>query len=279
MRAKIEREVKNLFKKEEEFGVCRKCKGDIVVDRGSSYCSNCGYDVPELMIRDQPEAKRYSRQPYRPEVHFQQAINSAMGRDPRVPIDDVREIERYLLNNPEIMGNCPFLVGWQAIKKATRELNLNSTYASRWVQIRSRFVLEGIKEDVAQFDKETLSRMKLRYRCVVKAFEENIKFKEGKASKKAGMMRRNMINLAYVIPQIVRLESEQLFRDNARYFPLTTSENQPTLNNDRWEKIITYCKVKFKKVYCEKEDEIINFTWEFIPLKTKDIFDYFLIYR
>lgn len=263
---------------------CAKCQEDIVVDHlekgGTRYCGSCGFETNELVIADQPEGnKRHVRQLYQPVVHFRQAIMSSMGKDPRVPLEDVLRIESYLLNNPEVMGKFPFYVGCHSIKRAITDLNLNSRYTSRWVQIRSRFTLENIINDVAHFDKETLERLGIRYKCVVKGFETMVKCKKGKAAKKPGVMRRNMINLSYVIPQLVRLESEELFRENARFFPIVISENQPALNNERWKNIISYCKKHFAKVYDKKDDSIISFEWEYIALTTKDVFDYFIIYR
>ncbi len=289
MREKIAKEKKQFYSKKKDnsttsFTQCVKCESDLVVDHlergGAVYCASCGFETPKLVIIDQPEIKKkYVKQPYQPIVHFRQVVMSAMGKDPRVPLEHVEKIESWLLNNPEVMGNCPFYVGSESIKRAVSELKLNRAYSSRWVQIRSRFTVEGIRDDVACIDKDTLYRLGLRFNCVVKAFNSVIKCGKGKAAKKAGVHRRNIMTLNYVIPQLMRLESEELFRDNARFFPILTSDTQPKLDNVRWKLIIDHCNANSRLVYCKKEERVLKLEWEYKQIRTEDLFNYFFIYR
>lgn len=271
---------------------CKYCEGYIVTDKtsGSSYCEDCGWQCKATAFFDTKGTKEqlaYSPknrrvQLYDPETHFAQTTSATMANDPRIKEQDIITIARYLNHeqNTDVTGLVPSYMGPRVIKEAVLQCKLQPTYASHWIQICSRIDSNFPVLDISQDMRE---RLKLRYRCVKEAFEKVIKTKsDTECNKKGNLNRRNMPNLNYTIPQMMRIESEQLFRENAQFFPQGMSEQQPELNNLRWKSIIAYCKENCSRTYSYETKRTsfeYKFEWEYIPLTTKDIFLYFLKFR
>lgn len=265
-----------------ELNYCRNClsNNNIMLDSRSAdcVCMDCGMIIRENindtdMVFDNNQP--YKSKPYERVVHYQQKISSVRGKDPEVSIGDIRKIEEYLIKNKNISGASLYFVGWMAIKQAVSDLRLNNVYSNRWIQIRSKFNIANINLETADIPYEFEIRLRLRYFLVSEAFDNTI-FLERK--KNENVCRRNMINLNFIIPCLMRMESELLFQTNARFFPMNRSDNQPKLNNERLKKIIDYCQKHFTRTFVYK-NETINLTWEYIPISCWDILNYFNKYR
>lgn len=262
--------------KDEVLDFCTHCWSDQVFldDKSSSMvCLTCGYVDEILNTRAMVFNDTSKSKPYERVVHYQQRISSVKGMDPEVENECVRRIEDFLCKNPEICGNSLYYAGWQAIKSAIKHLGIKPVYASRWIQIRSRFNIKGVDKEVAAIPGDLENVLKLRYILVSRAFDQTI-------LKDMSLLveRKNMLNMNYVIPMLIRMESEQIFRETAKFFPQNRSDYQPALNNERMKIIVDYCKEHFTKVYSYK-GETINLIWEFTPLTAEDIFNYFIYFR
>jgi hypothetical protein len=60
----------------------------------------------------------------------------------------------------------------------------------------------------------------------------------------------------------VRLESEELFKDMAPYFPQLYSQNQPRINNARWRRLIDYCQKEYQIVADPVHGDMYAFSWD-----------------
>lgn len=256
---------------------CTNCGStdNIVVDDHSStiICMDCGMVLEQVM---NPTNMRFNEitksKPYERVVHYQQRLSNVEGRDPWVEERYVRNIEDFLRENKRYSGINLYYAGWQAIKSAVRELGLNPVYSSRWVQIRSRFRTANPKDKELGFIPDRIvNKTKLRYVLFSQAFDKTLLVDDG-------YPRKNMINLNFVIPSLIRMDCEETFRKIARFFPQNRSQNQPALNNKRMSLIIDYCKEHFTQRYSFK-GESIHLEWEFKPLTTEDILNYFICYR
>lgn len=266
--------------------VCKVCKltDFIVVDEKDStvFCINCGLVLEELLNSKQQTFDQPTKsKPYERVVHYQQRLSSVQGTDPLVSEEDVRMIEEFLVNNPCICGVSLYYAGWQSIKTAVKELGLNPVYASRWVQIRSRFNIQGIRHEVAIIPDRIINKLKLRYILVSRAFDQKLNeliTSSTQSNNNKDLSRKNMLNLNYVIPVLIRMDCEETFRETACFFPQNRSQYQPALNNQRMKIIIDYCKQHFTGNYTYK-DEYIELSWEYKPLTSEDILNYFILYR
>lgn len=273
----------------EEFRVCRNCHSEDYIlqdDRNSSMiCINCGLVIEDVwntktmtnMICDSFGSNNGSN-PYEREVHYQQRLSSVQGKDPEVEEEDIRKIQNFLEleENRKIRGASLYFCGWQSIKEAVKKLKLNPVYSSRWVQIRSRFYINGIDKEVVTIPDQYTNVLKLRFILVSQAFDKTI-FNNNNNNQQQ-LSRKNMINLNFLIPCLIRLESEELFRDTAKFFPQNKSEHQPEINNQRLEIIINYCRDNFSRLYVFKEEHY-NLKWEYKPITTSDIINYFIYFR
>lgn len=259
---------------------CKNCTSSIdlvIEDKTSSIiCMNCGMIEQIWNTKEQGLTDPISKsKPYERVVHYQQRLSSVKGIDPKICKKDLKKIQIFLQDprNKVFVGPDLSLVGWQAIKSAVKELKLNSVYSSRWVQIRSRLNFIDYVE-TANIPGDLENILKLRFIFVSEAFDRTIL----NNNPDKDLSRKNMLNLNYVIPQLIRLESEDLFREIARFFPQNRSEHQPASNNQRWKIIINYCSENFTKIYHYKS-ETIDLKWNYQPLLTEDILNYFLYYR
>lgn len=92
--------------------------------------------------------------------------------------------------------------------------------------------------------------------------------------------RFNIINLNYIQIQLIRIESEELFQETAKFLPQLTSKNQPATNNERWKILMDYCLAHFSvHSYRDSDsnsgDMCTELKWDFIPLTNRDIELYF----
>lgn len=296
---------------------CTKCGSENLtedVHTASVVCTDCGLELAERAIVYQDENSYdednefiFNRletsadfhnlsKPYEREVHLSQKLSSAYGTDPRIKFQHIEMIEKYLVEHNELSGKDMFFTGAQAIKKAVYDLKLPVVYAGRWVQIRKRFDIYNIHDDVSSMPQDYLPLLKLRFKMISMAFDQTIgrnkqvtvtdirssnNNNNNKRRKKKTdfQLRKNILNLNYVIPCLMRIDSEELFRENARFFHQQSSQNQPKKNNERWKVMIDYCKEHYTRKYYLKTGSYINLKWKYIPLSTTDIIDYFKVLR
>lgn len=278
----------NLRERKNNFHFCSKCHGHMVEDEhGFLFCENCGKVNENVMSENRlqyfnPFETSISFYPvktsvkYKEEVHLRTKLNMASGMGPYIDITDIDQIENYLRKNPQIFGGNLYLIGPNSIRKSIASLKLPTRYKACWVQIRSHFQIPFVGEDVFKVDFATRDRLIKRYNCVTKAFHALFKNKTNKINFKK---RKNMPVLHYSIIQLIRLESESLFRETARFFPLSwSSKNNNNENNNKiWKQLIKYCDTHFRLI--EVDNCCYSFDWPYKKLTLNDILCYFMIYK
>lgn len=115
---------------------------------------------------------------------------------------------------------------------------------------------------------DILDRMKQRYMFVSKCFDD------GPQDVLRPNNRHNMFTLNYVILQLLRIESEELFEEYAKFLPQLLSVDQPHLNNERWKCIVEWCDKHGRYYHNQLTDTEYWFDWPYKPLKFEDILNY-----
>lgn len=246
---------------------------NILYSKENYFCENCGKTLDILMDQqvriDKLFIRAMMRVPYKPDVHFRTKINMASGKGPHVALKYVSLIEKHLMDHPEIAGKNIYYAGSQSIKRSIIDLNnqgmtIEKRYKECWVQIRSLFLIEGIQNDKFTCDNNMLDRLIKRYNCVVQAFKRIYANK-----------RKNNLILHYTITQLLRIESEDMFKEFACFFPIYETKKQPYSYNEIWKKIIEYCEKNFTIVHFGEHDQVYVFDWRYQPLTKQDLMSYF----
>lgn len=251
---------------------CRECKKptDFVEDHASGdlVCMDCGLvhstgglDFNVNTIRMKNPSKRYMRI-----VHYQQRMTQLLGNDPEVE-EDVMETLRKKLK--DVANRKQF--GKRSFAKVLRELGLEPKIAGHWVQLRIRL---GWDDPLICFHEELLLRLKARYFCLEKAFEETLHVPSG-VRRTSKLQRKNIITLNFSIPMIIRMEDESVFKEVAKFFPQQSNPQHPELNNERWKILIEHCQKKYTRMVLPVKDMVFYFDWPYIPMTYADVIGYF----
>ena len=105
-------------------------------------------------------------------------------------------------------------------------------------------------------------------------FQEKLFSSSGERSKENHLERRNILNVNYVTLQILRLESEEVWKCWAKYFPQLVAKKQPEKNNKRWKTIIETCKTRYQNFSISKTEERVPLYWEYIEFTREEINKY-----
>jgi len=251
--------------------ICRGCRSvDFVEDHASGdlVCMDCGWvhsegglDFNENMIRMKNPSKRYMRI-----VHFQQRMTQLLGNDPEVSEEVVEKLEKRLMD----VANKPQF-GKRSFTRVLRELTLDPKIACHWVQLRTRL---GWDDQLCCFHEELLLRLKARYFCIEKAFEETLHVPTG-VRRTSKLQRKNIISLNFSIPMLIRMEDEEVFKQVAKFFPQQSNPQHPELNNERWKILIEHCQKKYARMVLPVKDMVFYFDWPFIPMTYADVIGYY----
>lgn len=261
----------------EEFG-CLNCNSmvSLIVDHvtGDCVCTSCGFvndsgglSFSSSILMMDKNSKNYQRK-----VHYRQRMAQLRGVDPEIDRSTLDLIQEHVLSRGM---NTPRL-GKKNFGAICKHLAVPKKTADSWIQIRNELGFEPNTNELADWlTPELLGRMELRFVCVEMAFVSTLSSKHGSEHR---LSRTNIINLNYIIPQIMRLESEQLWEYCAKFFKQLSHEKHPGENNARWAEIIGYCDQHFRKAVISKDGGEQFFEWKYIPMRPHEIltrYDYF----
>jgi len=236
---------------------------------GDLICENCGVIQADggLGFSDKMFSNLKMSKMYQREVHFQQRIASLLSTDPALPESVIEEIGKEIELNLDKYKGTTETFGKVTFSQVLSKLHLDRRLSRHWIQIRKRL---GYKPSVPPINGSTLSKIKLRYQCISRAFSKCL-YAPNHSSKQHHLQRKNILNLNYVMVQLLRLEDQQSYKQLACFFPQLASDNQPQLNNKRWKILMEYCSTNFEQYSDPKVEENHDFHWEYKPLETQHI--------
>lgn len=253
----------------DQWDDCKDCKKfDFLEDgvTGDVVCSNCGLVqsakglefCSNIAIRVKNKSKPYQRV-----VHFRQRYAQLVGTDPWIS----EELFEDILFKTDELGLTGDSFGKKSFSKVLKELNPKTKRLSaNWIQVRRRMGLETPSEVE---DPDLLyKRLCARYQCIDVVFQEKLWNAGGE---KDALHRRNIVNVNYLIAQMLRLESEDLFRAWGKFLPQLSSKKQPWTNNARWKILTQELQGRFKLFSNRRTEERIPLTWEYKELTKEDI--------
>lgn len=274
-----ERAALNLLYNSEQ---CRECKSesDFVEDytSGDLICTRCGTVGQGGGLAFSCHAFTHNpnqSKPYQKVVHFRQRISQLLCRDPEQDQDKIDLIGKHIRDNEEILGPKEFY-GIKTFSNICRKVGISPKLASHWMQIRKR--LEILPACDPSPSSLLLHRITMRYICIANCFEHTLKKRKGD-NPSSPLMRNNVINLNYSIIQLIRIEDELEFQRLARFFPQLISQNQPAINNKRWEIILEACRKKYSKFADPLRGEPFEFDWPFKPIVVEDLVKHFYFFH
>lgn len=246
---------------------------------GDVICTNCGAVQFEgsLGSSSHLQSSLSSSKPYSRVVHFRQRMAQVTCRDPEQNHDDVQKILDYIMlkkvKREEIHEK---YWGKGTFSKVCKTLNLNPKLATHWMQIRKSLDIYPYMDENS-IDGDILYRLNMRYFCVSHAFQN--KLKKSFKNEYSILKRNNVVNLNYTIIQLIRLESEEEFKNMAKYFPQLISQQQPATNNRRWAILMEYCRQNYGFVSDPIRGSRFEFDWSYKPLLTQDLLKYFYYFH
>lgn len=246
---------------------------------GDMICVGCGSvkSTGGLSFGSNANSSFTGSKPYLRVVHFRQRIAQLLTKDPLQKDEHIEMIKNYIDKLPEEERKSQRF-GKNMFSFICRELKLDPKIATHWMQIRKRL---GITPHLSptSLDPGMIQRLNMRYFCVSNAFQEMLKKNKKEDNKEEKSLKRNnVINLNYAIIQLIRLESEEKFREFAKYCPQLTASQQPRVNNARWRILMKYCSDRYTVVADPIKENLFHFQWKFIPLSTPDILNYFYFF-
>jgi len=258
---------------------CPQCDGmEYIEDHrtGDVICAECGRVESEkglgLSTTLNPRVMVKSK-PYQKLVHFRQRMAQLLGKDPKIRSVLWNQIEKEILDSMtleeiEYMGKKKF-------SEVLKRLNLPQTkrLSANWIQARRRLGCTEVPSEVSDLPL-LYKRLCARYQCVASVFQETLFSPQGEKPKENLLERRNIMNVNYVTLQILRLESEEIWREWAKYFPQLVSKKQPNKNNLRWKIIIDICKKRYKTFSFSRTEEEIKLDWRYIEFTKEEISKY-----
>lgn len=259
--------------KDPHEGLCVECKSkSLIEDRGDLICGECGlvkeHHIPSFIAYgDPPKGKGYRR-----EVHFQQRLAKLIGIDPQLPEDVVDEIGAEVFTTEFTNTSFGTTMGRKTISKLCKKLKLGNKVPDNWIQIRRRLNYPPFPPEI---DPMLLKRARIRFSIITSVFVTTIHVPRG-VNKVSILERCNGININYVMAQIFRLESEEVFYKVAKFLPQLTDSKQPMTNNTRWKLIIDEINAKEMFTFTEESTMIKHeFNWEYIRLTAAEIEQHF----
>lgn len=247
--------------------------GDLICMECASVQSSGG-----LSFGDNDNSSKTNSKPYMRIVHWRQRLAQMRTIDPEQKQEHVDMIGEFIREKFEGEKN-PAFIGKSTFASICRKLNLDPKISTHWIQLRKRLGIEPFLDENC-FDPEIGARVNMRYFCVSIAFQNTLQKKGSKLVKVTEeLLRNNVMNLNFVIVQLFRLESEELFRKLAKYLPQLISQKQPRINNMRWRVIMEYCKTHYSVVSDPVKGNFFSFEWKYIPLTTSDLLSYFYFFQ
>lgn len=288
---RVSKELKFLNPK---YDVCTECGLEDFVEDSSSgdvICSQCGLIQSAkglgfsafVQMRYNNKSKRYARV-----VHFRQRLAQMLLRDPLIEEPTWTELQRRILSDPaldrEHFGKKAFsqVLKEMMPKENQRKLekrkrkgkkpppNPYKRLSANWIQVRSRLNFGNLPPSLEN-EEFYYERLCARYQCIDHVFQEKLWDEKGERRSEQGLKRRNIINVNYIMVQLLRLESEELFQLWGKFFPQLTSKRQPKINNLRWKILMEECAKRYSFFAIPKTGEIIRLEWEFKELTLEEI--------
>lgn len=250
---------------------CQNCKSSmgLVVDHvsGDLVCTSCGFvndtggrSFSRNLLLTKKNSKNYSRK-----VHLRQRLAQLRGEDPQISDEYIQRIQEHISE----MNIDTRRTGKKNFGAICVILGIPKKTSSGWIQIRNELGLFPNTSHITELDDPNFAlRFEVRYDCIEAAFNATLSSKHGSTH---WLKRTNIVNLNYILPQILRLESESLWDECAKFFKQLTHENHPGHNNERWRVIVMYCDRHFRRARATKEGGDLLLEWPYFPMTTEEI--------
>lgn len=250
---------------------CQNCKSFIglVSDyvSGDLVCTECGFvndSGGRSFTRNILIMKKNSKN-YKRNVHFRQRLAQLRGHDPEIDENDLEKIREHVIQNQIDVTR----LGKKNMMAICKIIGLPKKMSGSWIQIRNELDWFPNSSGITQLDDPVFaSRFEVRYGCVEVAFNSILSAKHGSSHK---LKRTNIVNLNYLMPQIIRLESETLWSECAKFFKQLTHDDHPEDNNQRWREIINFCDAHFRRARASREGGEFVFEWPYKPMTREEI--------
>jgi len=263
--------LKLIYEKQILCSYCKK-ETEIIDDESTaeSICTECGTIVEgsrlfhqELTSSIKDNEKNFNihencSKPYKRVSHFQQRIAQLSGKGPAVEDYIVKKIDDYCIKNNIDLEN----VFKKEMSFILKKLELPRKISSHYIQIRKRLNVFNVTE----LPQELKQRLKERFLIVEYVISKysNIILEE----------RRNILNLNYLIFQLLQLESKEYSIIYAPFLPQLIAKNQPFKINRKWRMVIEIIKSftnNHHRVYfLDKLNIDLNlYDWNYEPLSPK----------
>lgn len=258
----------------ENFARCHSCLSlDVIFCQreGELVCTNCGLVQNQIFSdcyyeNSRPILGKVSKK-YDRSVHFRERTAAWNNTGPLIPEEDWLKIEEkfYELKHPK-----KHLLGKKLFNQICNEAGFKEKkYGERWIQARLRLGLEG--PDWQPPHPSLIHELHQRFFLVNKAFQNTIHKNTGNDDVVPYSLKRlNIINLNYIILQLLRLISESQFHYWKRYFELST-KNSLKLFNYYWGIMINWINENQQNYYDSKNEQIFRFHWFFMKLRKSDL--------
>lgn len=245
--------------------------GDLVCTRCGAVGQGGGLAFSCFAFTHNPNSSK----PYQKVVHFRQRISQLLCRDPEQDEEKVEKLRVYISANQALLGS-PNFYGIKTFSMICRKVGISPKLASHWMQLRKRLELEPSCSPPPSA--KLLHRITMRYICIANCFESTLKKRKGEEAN-SPLKRNNVINLNFSIIMLIRIESEEEFERLAKFFPQLISQNQPGINNRRWEIILEECRKKYQRFADPLRGEPFEFDWPYKPILVEDLVKHFYFFH
>lgn len=250
---------------------CSDCKEEcsLVYDHqsGDTICENSGivvcmqgFGASSMITHTKPISPGYKRL-----THFQQRLAQLVGNGPQLSNKQIGQIfweMNFSAGNVDLAGKKTF-------REVIKSLGMKSKLGENWIQIRMKLFLLPVPNKL-MMDPDLKERLRMRYLCIENAFMMTLYVpKRGKGTNQ--LKRKSIININYVIAQLLRLENEEAFLHFLQFLPQLAGTGQPLKNNIRWEILIDYCKIHYQRFSEPKHEKIFYFHWEYLPITEESL--------
>lgn len=260
---------------------CEECRGtDTFVEDSASgdvVCTDCGTVNSQSGLGfscHAPSSLTICSKPYQRVVHFRQRLAQVLCRDPKQPKKKVNAISKYGEDHPEL-GN-PQTWGYKTYSKICKALGYKTKDAEHWMQFRKRCgIWPWCTEELLP---DWLVKILIqRFIIISWAFDYTLLLPRSVSENATPqpLARHNIVNINYLTPCLIRMESEEIFREIAKFFPQMISQDQPAKNNKRMKIMLDKCQESFSRA----GEGGWDFDWTFKPITEQEILDYFTYFQ
>lgn len=233
--------------------------GDTICENSGLVVCTQGFGASSMIMHTKPVSPGYKRL-----THFQQRLAQLVGKGPQLSNKQIGQI--FWEMDFSLGGDT---AGKKTFREVIKRLGMKSKLGENWIQIRMKLFLKPVPEK-RMMNPDLKERLRMRYLCIENAFMRTLYVpKRGKGTNQ--LKRKSIININYVIAQLLRLEDEEAFLHFLPFLPQLAGSGQPLKNNQRWEILIDYCKVHYQRFSEPKHEKIFYFHWEYLPITEESL--------